>query len=168
MKINIHGGFKKTMNALMLSLTIPIMIMFIILITLEDSTPQEIVSFVIVIIILCLINFLVMRYIKPRAGGFDKKIYYYLQKKDENTVILIDDNGEEEIVYNVKYIIYFTSIFNFLLLLDYLMPKNIKIVYMEDEKEIEKEIGSITKRELKKIKGMGIFYIKKKGELVEY
>ena len=169
MNIDIHSGYKSTMSMIMLFFTAPFILGCLVLIYIENAFSTQTIAALIIMFFLITIDFLVITFFKPRSGGFDGKMYYYLKKIDENTVVLTDENEKEDIINNICYIIYLKQFFtSFISITELVFPKNIHIRYILDGKQIEKKVGSIKKRELRKLKGKGIIHIQKKKQLIEY
>jgi hypothetical protein len=169
MNIDIHSGYKTTMSMVMLFFTAPFILGCLVLIYLENAFSTKTITALIILFFMITVDFLVIKFFKPRSGGFDGKVYYYLKKIDENTIVLTDENEEEDIVTNICYIVYLKHFFSsFISITELVFPKNIQVRYILDGKQIERNIGSIRKRELRRLKGKGIIHIQRKNQLVKY
>jgi|SRR5690554_637106 len=169
MRINIYGGFKSIINILVLSVTVPFIIMSLILIFIDGSTSTQIIASVVTIFVLCTIDVLIIKFYKPKSDSINGKIYYYLEKRNDETFILIDDSGNEEPLYDVLHIVYIKLRFkDYINIIEFFMPKNIKVICNVDGKEVERAIGNITNKELKRLKNKSIIFLQEKGQLVEY
>ena len=170
MRIDIHSGYRITMIQFVSCFTLPLILGSVVGIVFDYPFTTVTIALIVFIIPLIIFNIWAIKYYKPISDGTQGLIYYYLETNDDNSITLISDKDEIEIVQNITMIIYFKiRIIDFILSIEGgQMPQNLKIIYDFEGKQLEKFIGSITKKELIKLKGNEMIYIKKRGKLIRY
>lgn len=170
MKIDIHSGYKTSMIRFVFWITIPFILASGIGIYFDYPFTKISIALISFNIPLIIFNVWAIKYYKPRTDGAQGLVYDYLIKNDNNTITLINDMDYKEIISNVTHIIYYeTTIIDFILSIEGgQMPHNLKIRYTIDGNQMEKYIGSITKKELVRLKGKEMIYIQKRGKLIKF
>ncbi|MDY0294993.1 MAG: hypothetical protein RBQ71_04215 [Acholeplasmataceae bacterium] len=170
MKIDIHSGYKTSMIRFVFGITIPFILASGIGIYFDYPFTKISIALISFNIPLIIFNVWAIKYYKPRTDGAQGLVYDYLIKNDDNTITLINDMDYKEIISNVTHIIYYeTTIIDFILSIEGgQMPHNLKIRYNIDGNQMEKYIGSITKKELVRLKGEEMIYIQKRGKLSKF
>lgn len=170
MKIDIHSGYKTSMIRFVFWITIPFILASGIGIYFDYPFTKISIALISFNIPLIIFNVWAIKYYKPRTDGAQGLVYDYLIKNDNNTITLINDMDYKEIISNVTHIIYYeTTIIDFILSIEGgQMPHNLKIRYNIDGNQMEKYIGSITKKELVRLKGKEMIYIQKRGKLIKF
>jgi hypothetical protein len=169
MKIDIHSGYRTTMIRFVFWITLPFILGSGVGIFFDYPFSTISIALIAFIIPLILFNIWAIKYYKPRTDGAQGLVHYYLELNDDS-ITLISDKNDIEVIQNIISVIYVKiSIIELILSIEGgLMPHNLKISYDLDGKQLEKNIGSITKKELLKLKGKEIIYIQKRGILTKY
>jgi hypothetical protein len=170
MKIDIHSGYKTTMIRFVFGITIPFILASGIGVYFDYPFTKISIALITFNIPLIIFNVWAIKYYKPKTDGAQGLVYNYLIKNEDNTITLINDMDSKEIISNIIHIIYYKiTIIEFILSIEGgQMPHNLKLKYYFDGKQMEKHIGNITKKELKRLKGKEMIYMQKRGKLIKY